>query len=340
MSQYQDTPSVQAHAIPPPTEIYEAMTETSMLYQVLPAIVQSRMPKLPSLRRSMTGYCAGTMHAKNSNSLAELSLPATPPPGYTSRPVSGSTTPWPTSVASASLFEFDDDACTAGSAPITAYETTTGISWHHAKHGIAGITEASRKASAAHTGEDNSLMTDMIRSQYLYNLTVLLRSLPQTLSAAEKMNIRAALPDSMLESGYGAQPQALATTGDTYDVCQEPQPRTALECATAWLVFRLFLLIQMVLPYIKQLVRLTAQLEHDHQITRRALKTSFVVGSDVSRRVSQAVCRLNEGVAGEVLSNATVYCAESIAGGIQQGLMEAKRSRQAANRRRGSAVTS
>jgi hypothetical protein len=63
------------------------------------------------------------------------------------------------------------------------------------------------------------------------------------------------------------------------------------------------------------------------------LHTSLTVGSDVSRRVTNVICRLNDGVAGEVISNATVYCAESIAGGIQQGLAEAARSKRMANNR-------
>ena len=200
--------------------------------------------------------------------------------------------------------------------------------------GIAGIAEADRQASASNSGSDNGLTTDMIRSQYLYNLTVLLRSLPPSLTPAESMNLRAAVPDTILEMEQGTQPQALVATVGTHDESQEPRARTALEVATAWLVLRLFLLIQMMLPYIKHFLKVAAQFEHDHQVTRRAINTSITVGGDVSRRLSQAVCRLNEGIAGEALSNATVYCAESIAGGIQQGLIEAKRSRQAGQRRR------
>lgn len=174
----------------------------------------------------------------------------------------------------------------------------------------------------------------MIRSQYLYNLTVLLRSLPQSLTPAERMSLRAAVPETILEMEQGTQLQTLVATADTRDDSQEPRAPTALEVATAWLVLRLFLLIQIMLPYMKHFLKVAAQFEHDHQVTRRAFNTSITVGSDVSRRLSQAVCRLNEGIAGEALSNATVYCAESIAGGIQQGLIDAKRSRQASQRRR------
>lgn len=112
-----------------------ANDKTSMLYQVLSAIVQSSMPILPSIRRSVSEYRMRGMHSENS-SLSEI-LPQTPPPVYTSRPVSGSTTPLrPLSVASASVFDFEDDISVASSAPITTYETSTGISWRYAKHGM------------------------------------------------------------------------------------------------------------------------------------------------------------------------------------------------------------
>jgi hypothetical protein len=109
--------------------------KTSMLYQVLPAIVQSRMPILPSLRRSVSEYRTRGIQS-SANSLSE-NLPETPPPLYTSRPASSSNTPLrPLSVASTSVFDFEDDISVASSAPTTVYETLTGISWQHAKHGM------------------------------------------------------------------------------------------------------------------------------------------------------------------------------------------------------------
>lgn len=193
------------------------------------------------------------------------------------------------------------------------------------------MTEAHRQASASSNGTDGVIATDILRSQYLYNITVLLRSLPPALTPAEQLSLRAAVPQNILD--VESSPHTLIPTGAAQEGSQEPRTRTALECATAWLVIRLFLFLQIMLPYIKQLLRHTAQFEHDHQITRRALNTCLTVGGDVSRRIAQVICRLNQGVAGEVISNATIYCAESIAGGIQLGLAEATHSKQSANRR-------
>jgi hypothetical protein len=217
----------------------------------------------------------------------------------------------------------------------TRYESkstpTTRVSIVLTEVGVVGLAEAHRQASASSNGTDDMLATDMIRSQYLFNMTVLLRSLPATLTAAEQLSLRAAVPQDVLD--MESSTHALVPTMEMQSDIREPRNQTALECATAWLVVRLFLFLQIMLPYIKQLLRHTAQFEHDHQITRRALHTSLTVGSDVSRRVTNVIRRLNDGVAGEVISNATVYCAESIAGGIQQGLAEAARSKRMANNR-------
>lgn len=173
----------------------------------------------------------------------------------------------------------------------------------------------------------------MIRSQYVYNLTVLLRSLPAALTPAEQLSLRAATPQEVLDmadSTHALTPVVRSNQSEEVP----PQPQTLLSRATAWLILSLFFIVQFLLPYVRKFLKHAARLEHDHQITRRALTTSITVGSDVSKRCGQAMRRLNDGVAGEVLSNATVYCAESIAVGIQQGLAEAKRSRRMASKRR------
>jgi hypothetical protein len=102
--------------------------KANILYYLLPAIVQNRMPILPSFRRSVHD-----------------SSPGTPPPGYTSMPTSGRTTPeCYRSVAATSVFNDNDENGTpipaSGPAifsqPGSPYECSTGINWQHAKHGM------------------------------------------------------------------------------------------------------------------------------------------------------------------------------------------------------------
>lgn len=115
---------------------------TSMIYQVLPAMVSSHLPTIPSLRRSICEIRDRRLHSKT-NSITELSLPGTPPPGYTSRPSSGSATPNRRSlIAGEPELDFPDDVSERPSSstssvppPFSTYETKTGINWKYAAQG-------------------------------------------------------------------------------------------------------------------------------------------------------------------------------------------------------------
>lgn len=117
---------------------------SSMIYQVLPAMVSSHLPTLPSIRRSIGEIRDRRFHSK-SNSMTELPLPlpGTPPPGYTSRPSSGSASPNRRSVVVGEAdLDFSDDASERpGSSmsmnppPFAAYESKTGINWKYAGQG-------------------------------------------------------------------------------------------------------------------------------------------------------------------------------------------------------------
>ena len=108
----------------------------SMLYNVLPSLVSSRIPALPSLRKSLNTKRQGKL-----NPLTEIPpRPRTPPPNYTSRPGSGTVTP---NVFSGDAdFDFSDDgserigsSSSANPPPFAIYETRTGINWKYARSG-------------------------------------------------------------------------------------------------------------------------------------------------------------------------------------------------------------
>lgn len=116
-------------------------SKSSLFFQVLPAVVQNRMPNMPSIRQSISDLrrTRGS-HGKNS-SMSEESLPATPPPEYVSRPGTASATPYG---RMGTNYDVEDGSSVASSASSirslsVPYETATGISWQHAKHGRDSI---------------------------------------------------------------------------------------------------------------------------------------------------------------------------------------------------------
>lgn len=125
---------------------------TSMIYQVLPGMVSSHFPMIASIRRSISEIRGRRLHSKT-NSITELPLPGTPPPGYTSRPSSGSATPnrRPIIAGEAEL-DFPDDvserpgsSTSSNPPPFAAYETKTGINWKYAGQGTNTAVDRRRK---------------------------------------------------------------------------------------------------------------------------------------------------------------------------------------------------
>lgn len=180
--------------------------------------------------------------------------------------------------------------------------------------------------------EIDEVSAAIIRSQYLHSMTLLLRSLPAKLTPGEQMTLSAAIPPSLHLEGTrtlasGSQAHA---DDDSTTIGQETNNHSFLWRITAWLVFKMILIIYLLVPYIQEFLKYAAEFEQEHHIARRALETSFTVGSGVSRKVCEVACQLQHGI----LSDATVYCVQSVAGGMQQGMAEALRSQKSRSHER------
>lgn len=111
-----------------------------MIYNVLPAVVQNRIPTLPSIRQSLSDIRIRTLHAKHIDAATDISPPATPPPGYTSRP--GSARSHCSSVVSTdgeSTLHDDvserPESLMSTPPPFSVFESKTGINWKYANQG-------------------------------------------------------------------------------------------------------------------------------------------------------------------------------------------------------------
>jgi hypothetical protein len=135
-------------------------TRSSMFYNVLPTVVQARLPRLPSIRRSISsiGEIGGrAMHAKSKSIIdtdSESSGTETPPPNYTSRRTSRRGSDFRGSRASmmstdteefgfGDVQDLRDDvserpvSSMSTPPPFTVLENRTGINWKYANQGTA-----------------------------------------------------------------------------------------------------------------------------------------------------------------------------------------------------------
>lgn len=107
----------------------------SLLYGLLPKVVQTRMRKIPSLRRSISQYAIGAIDVSPANSRRSSTVYSelpTPPPGYQSR-VSLSE---PGSDAEDLGETFPIRPLPNGFAPDST-DTTSGINWRFSSQGMS-----------------------------------------------------------------------------------------------------------------------------------------------------------------------------------------------------------
>lgn len=129
------------------SSVYSEPRKPSMIYNVLPVALQSRVPAIPSLRRAISDFRGRTVPEKNDFDVAESTPPTTPPPGYTTRPTSAISSGGYNSNRN-SLVSSDGDTAVHDDVferPESAYstpptfcisETRTGINWKYANQGM------------------------------------------------------------------------------------------------------------------------------------------------------------------------------------------------------------
>jgi hypothetical protein len=87
------------------------------------------------------------------------------------------------------------------------------------------------------------------------------------------------------------------------------------------LTVQVLLLLQFLAPYVRYLFSAVYEVERRNQVTERVI-ASGVWSVDQMVRVSDNVCRMNDGNVGRAIGEAVVYWVEGVTGGIQQGVGE------------------
>lgn len=137
-----------------PPEFFDAATSvevsvvdekrSSMLYNVLPVMLQSRLPMLPSIRHALSEMRTPPRSCSPMKSAPETPLPRSPPPGYTSRPTSIVGSQCSSDPSTFDSAEEDELFQEATETPLSSINTPpqfaisemrTGIKWKYANQG-------------------------------------------------------------------------------------------------------------------------------------------------------------------------------------------------------------
>ncbi|OCL03031.1 hypothetical protein AOQ84DRAFT_442991 [Glonium stellatum] len=305
---------------------------TSMLYALLPSIIQNRIPRLPSIRRSVNDFRDRLNHARSLSTSAQESGLETPPPTYMSR--QGSVTPNRWSTVMTDTEESDDTSAygrpiSSGSTlPVsTTSEAESGINWKYANQGLTLTAQAYQESSLLRDDEEG--LPPFSRQLYIHGIFYLLRGLPADMSPEEVMSVQAAIPQNVIEVlRLGPACQALIPT-----VTRRPpnpdgglgEEASILHRVIAALVLQFFITVQVILPYIKLFVGHAYRYEREHRISERVFSKGVHTMDEFGRwcvQFTHTICKMNDGKVGQAINELTIWWVRGVTGGIYQGISE------------------
>lgn len=154
------------------------------------------------------------------------------------------------------------------------------------------------------------------RQLYVHALTYLLRALPSDLTTEEQLSVRSALPDGIVER-LRLEVNSRSSTS--------PNPRSLLHRILASTIVQLFLLFQLILPYLRYFLSAAYQYEREHKISEKVLSQSIETVDMVGKRgvgMAGVVFGMGDGKVGQMITEGTSWFIEGVTGGIHEGVGE------------------
>lgn len=282
----------------------------SLLYTMLPSIIQRRVPRLRSLREAASSY------GQHAHTRAVSDASQSPPPSYR--------TSDQTSTCESDEDEDEVFQSLPGSRPTTSgsvtpadrAETESGVNWKYAKQGSTFLSLSMQEADSL------SRNPQLTRKLYIDGLEYLLNGLPLELTVQEEVGLRAAMPASLSKVSARLRHTQLTVRSAEED-CHHQQTR--LHRAVASVTLYAFLVISILLPYIQLLMQKAYQYERKHRLGDRLLAHSALVAGTASKQtltLANHLYGLNEGKFGDTVKDIGMWWIQGVSGGVYDGLDE------------------
>lgn len=312
-------------------DVKEPLNETSssLLYTSLPHILQCRIPRLPSLRRTASSCSRAALgHRRYDSCHSRTSTDSeTPPPSYRATPRN-----------STLLVEYDDDQeefhslppsrpSSSGSAtprpPLGAEES--GIRWRYARHGHVLLETCLREETSFGSRE-----ADFNRKLYLDSLAYLLHGLPEQLTEIEVASLQSTLPVSILlhESNQPGVAAGLELSRQVSVSSNEPRQRqepTWLHHVVSSLTLYAVLAISFLLPYLQLLLRQAYAYDRKYRISDQIIAQGWMAADVVGKNtviLANSLCAMNDGQVGMKMRDMGMWWLQGVSGGLYEGVGE------------------
>ncbi|KAK1073001.1 hypothetical protein LTR74_002233 [Friedmanniomyces endolithicus] len=294
----------------------------SLLYTILPTLIQRHIPRIPSLRRTGSRYTkapAPSHRRDDSDSSSEGSL--TPPPSCHTSARTPLSDPEDTDIDPEEPFHSfppSRPSTSGSSTPQHLHQSDSGVLWKYAKQGFSLLTLAAQ--------EESLLEQDPVfgRKLYLDSLGYLSRGLPADLSAAEVAGLRVALPESLSGPMGGGEVAARAAEGRV-ERRRERREVSMLHEAVASITLQLFLVLSFILPYVQLLLQQAYQYDRRHRISDKLVAQSYQLVDHLGKHamlLATHVGAMNDGQIGVAVRDVGFWWLQGVSGGLYDGFGE------------------
>ena len=267
------------------------------IFSYLHRAVRSRIPGLPSLRRSNSAPNLQELATADTRVPPLASREAQPSLQITrtrqSRPLSEA------SVSSASGCEGLGSARAS-----TAPERASGVDWFTAETGLLLVNRAYAQAARS----EEMMIASLVRSQHIHGLTYLLQALPNDLGPVEVRQLQNALPDELQAEWRPSSPGRangnLLSRGITF---------VMLQCA---------IFLSLLLPILMRLSNRFLQYEREHHIVQNLFASTGQAIESVGEQgldLKDAIVRFSQRRVGSALFGGLTWVAEGVVQGISEG---------------------
>ncbi|KAB8299315.1 hypothetical protein EYC80_001390 [Monilinia laxa] len=311
-----------------PSPLTSDAKEASVLYSMLPMAVQSRLPRIPSIRSSVNIY--GLVSGRKSESHTSGAMTPQSICSASTLTLAGAQTLVSSDGESTesffpeeSLFSDEDTSLVSRSRQLQAMgmsESKSGIGWKFANQGYDLLTLSFEESSAI---SQNSRFgnTSLARQLYIHALTYLLRALPSKLTTEETTSLQAAMPKDVVDSLQ--EESNTSETDQKFGISNGPP--SLLQRSVAATIIQLFILFQFILPYLKYLLTLAYQYDRTHKISEKVLSKGIVTVDTLGKSglaITGAVYGMGDGRVGQALTEAVAWVVEGVTGGVHEGVRE------------------
>ncbi|KAL4950006.1 hypothetical protein BDW69DRAFT_173102 [Aspergillus filifer] len=332
---------------PPPPSPPQSTFSLALFPLLIPTVIKRR------LARSSSRYALIRTNPTPSVPPTTMPLLFSTTSNSSTAPSTGDSTPRPFSSGSASTARNSDDSLSgpdddlggtglsataqagSGSAgrdqrdvlalPVGAgasFEGDSGVRWNRVNPALHLLRDAGYEAQQPHSEPR------LVRSLYLNSMAYLLSALPEDLSNDEAALLRSSMPEPLKPPLTLSSPSDPNHPQNHLQQSQShpgPAYRSYLHRLLASSIIYICLVLQLLMPYIKEVMFQLYRYDRAHRINERITALILLLAEKLGRGgvgLGNTVLNLYDGKTGAAVNGAAAWWMEGVAGGIYEGLGE------------------